>query len=107
MLFLQQNSNRKFAEVAVHRCSSKLAFLKMFTGKHLCWNLFWSKIPTHVFSCEYNKIFKNSFFYRTPLATVSPLVAFQMHICNFYIILNVYKSSIAIISFQREKNVYI
>ena len=32
------------------------------TGKHLCWSLFSAK----VFSCEYCKMFKKSFIYRTP-----------------------------------------
>ena len=34
-----------------------------FTGKHLCQRLF--------FSCEFCKISKNNFFYRTPLVTTS------------------------------------
>ena len=44
----------------------------IFTGKHLCWSRFLIKLPsglkapTQMFSCEYCKIFKNSFFYRTP-----------------------------------------
>ena len=51
----------------------------IFTGKHLCRSLFLIKLQcwrpatllkrdsTQVFSCEYCKIFKNTFFYRTPL----------------------------------------
>ena len=46
-----------------------------FTGKHLCWSPFLIQLevmkdcsfnkkgnPTQVFSCEYHKVFKNSFF---------------------------------------------
>ena len=55
----------------------KIGVLKnfaIFTGKHLCWSLFnkvagWEacnffekETPTHVSSCEYCKVFKNSFF---------------------------------------------
>ena len=39
--------------------------LANFTGKHLCQSLF-SIAP--VFSCDICKIFKNTFFYRTPVA---------------------------------------
>ena len=48
-----------------------------FTGKHLCQSLFFNKIANampkketlaHMFSCEYCKISKNTFCYRTPLA---------------------------------------
>ena len=55
----------------------------IFTGKHLCWNLFLIKLKgwrpvtllkkdsyTGVF-CEYYEIFKNTFLYRTP-----PVAAF-------------------------------
>ena len=57
-----------------------------FTGKHLCWSFFFNKVATSVagcrfsacnfikketlaqtFSCEFCKIFKNTFFYRKPL----------------------------------------
>ena len=58
-----------------------------FIVNHLCWSVFLKnrqalglnkekKTPTHVLSCELCKIFKNTFFYRTPLVTASaPLVA--------------------------------
>ena len=48
-----------------------------FTGKHLCQSLFFNKVAglwlaaikketlAQVFSCEFCKIFKNAFFYRT------------------------------------------
>ena len=48
-----------------------------FTGKHLCQSLFFNKIANpmpkketlaHMFSCEYCKISKNTFCYKTPLA---------------------------------------
>ena len=29
--------------------------------------------PTHVFSCEYCEIFKNNFFYKTPLVAASEI----------------------------------
>ena len=35
--------------------------------------LYLKKSPTQVFSCEYCKLFKNSFFYRTPQVTASVL----------------------------------
>ena len=46
--------------------------LVVFTGKHLHWSLFFKKeTPTQVFSCEYCKIFQNSFFYRALLVAGS------------------------------------
>ena len=48
--------------------------LAMFTGKHMCWSyfwyscragglqLYWKEIKTPVLSCEYCKIFKNTYF---------------------------------------------
>ena len=46
--------------------------LVVFTGKHLHWSLFFKKeTSTQVFSCEYCKIFQNSFFYRTLLVAGS------------------------------------
>ena len=55
-----------------------------FTGEHLCqntdaWNFIKKGILAQVFSCEFYKIFKNTFFYRTPLVTPSD---------NKYFILN-------------------
>ena len=61
----------------------KISVLKnfaIFTGKHLCWDLFSMKAcnfiqketPTQVFSCEYCEILKNNFFYMTP-----PVAAFE------------------------------
>ena len=56
-------------EAVVCTCSSKSVFLKIFTGKHLCWSLFLVKFltnfikgtPTQVFSCEIWKNYKNTF----------------------------------------------
>ena len=50
-----------------------------FTGEHLCWSLFLTKFftdvikntPTQVFSCEISKIFKITFFHRTPPVAAS------------------------------------
>ena len=54
----------------------------IFTGKHLRWSHFWIKFQsfrpatlkvttTKVLFCEYCKIFKNSFFHRTPPVAAS------------------------------------
>ena len=54
----------------------------IFTGKHLCWNLFfdkvagfvsWSKkeIVTQVFFCEYSEIFRSSVLHRIPTVAAS------------------------------------
>ena len=54
----------------------------IFTGKHLRWSHFWIKFqsfrpatlkvaPRKVLFCEYCKIFKNSFFHRTPPVAAS------------------------------------
>ena len=37
-----------------------------FTWKHLCWSIFFDKVPTQLFSSEICEIFKNTYFYRTP-----------------------------------------
>ena len=54
-----------------------------FTGKQLCQSLFFNKVAgqacnfvkketlVQVFSCEFCEIFRNTFFYRTPLAVAS------------------------------------
>ena len=43
-----------------------------YTGKHLCQSLFFNKEAlAQGFSCEFCEIFKNNFFYRTPLVTAS------------------------------------
>ena len=67
----------------------KIGVLKnfaIFSGKHLCWSPFLinkpeglqryqKETPTQVCSCEYCEIFKNSFFYRTPLVAASVQVS--------------------------------
>ena len=61
----------------------KIGILKnyaIFIGKHLCWSLFLLKrlfqkeTPTKVFSCEYCKIFKNTFFTENLRKTPSKLI---------------------------------
>ena len=42
-----------------------------FTGKHPCQSLFKKETLAHVFSCEFCKISKNTFVYRTPLVAAS------------------------------------
>ena len=48
---------------------SQIFFKIVALKKHLCWSLFLIKLE--VFSCEYGEMFKNSFFYRTPLVAAS------------------------------------
>ena len=51
-----------------------------FTGKHLCQSLFFKKETlAQVFSCEFCGIFKNTFFYRTPLVAASALSLLLIH----------------------------
>ena len=72
-----QAGNLRLSESSHRRCSVKKGVLKNFanfTGKHLCWRLFFMKLqfwrpvtlskktPTHVFSRDINEIFKNSYF---------------------------------------------
>ena len=67
-----------------------LKHFTIFTGKILCWSLFlinlqafwpatflqlYCRTLTQVLSCEYCTIFKNSFFYRTPLVAASLVAA--------------------------------
>ena len=51
-----------------------------FTGKHMCQSLFFNKVAVlkketlaQLFSCEFCKIFRNTFFYRTPLVAAFDL----------------------------------
>ena len=49
-----------------------LKHFAIFTGKHQRWNLLLiNKTPTQVSSCEYCKIFKSSFWYRTTLVAAA------------------------------------
>ena len=73
--FFSKNVNLTFiyrssrSEVFCKNCALKI-FAK-FTEKHLCQSLFFNKVAGLVFSCEYCKIFKNSFFYRPPPVAAS------------------------------------
>ena len=72
-------------------------FIK-FTGKHLCQNLFFNKIAglkasniiykktlTHVFSCEFCEISKNTFLHRTPLVAASANLLMKQKLnVNYY-----------------------
>ena len=78
-------------EAVVRRCSVKKYVLKnftKFTGTHLCQSLFLNKasglrpqvcnfikkeLLAQVFSCEFCKMFKNTYFCRTPLMAASVL----------------------------------
>ena len=52
----------------IHR---KTHALEPVFDKGLGLEIFEKETPRQVFSCEYCKIFKNSFFYRTPLVAAS------------------------------------
>ena len=72
------DSVKKFRK-SYQRCSTKKLFLKIlqYYRKTPWWSFFsleaWrpsnslKETPTQLFSCEYCKIFGNTFFYRTPL----------------------------------------
>ena len=75
-LFVQEKGQLKISEAAVRRCSSKQVFLKISqclqktpvfeslfnkAGALKACIFIKKEIPTQVFSCEYCKIFKNSF----------------------------------------------
>ena len=75
-LFIQEKVQVKISEAAVHRCSSKQVFLKISqcsqktpvfeslfnkAGALKAYIFIKKEIPTQVFSCQYCKIFKNSF----------------------------------------------
>ena len=71
------------SEAAVNRCSSKYVFLNilqvsqentfvgMSVNKVAGLQLYQKETSTQLFSCEICKIFKNTFFYRTPPMAVS------------------------------------
>ena len=59
-----RESKQQKPEAVVYRCFFKTSILKtfgIFTGKHVLESLFEKQIP-QLFSCEYWKIFKSSFF---------------------------------------------
>ena len=69
----KQSLPKVSSEAAICRCSSKQMFLTVsFAGKHFCGSHFliikslFKRDLTHVFSCEYCKIFMKSFFNRKP-----------------------------------------
>ena len=68
--FLQNTSGRlllhQFLSTEVAFDSSKCSRSQMFFRPEGL-QLYWKETATQVFSCEYCKIFKKSFFYRTPL----------------------------------------
>ena len=76
--------------------------LENFTGKHLCWGPFFTKVAglkrsatllkrdsTQMFPCEICEIIKNRYFYRTsPVATseieeVFNFLRFSLRLCSF------------------------
>ena len=69
------------AEAVVQRCFIKrvLKNFTVITGKHLCWSFF----LINVFSCEYCKIFENSFFIKHLwwLLLVWTLISFFYNSC--------------------------
>ena len=76
-----------YAESVIWRCSvyrkGVLRDFTKFTGKHLCQKIFFNEVAclrpatllkksmAQVFSCEFCKISKNTFFYKTPLVAAS------------------------------------
>ena len=68
---------------AIPKSSRPKVFCKMnvlknfakFTGKHLRQGLFFNKVEketmAQMFSCEFCKVFKNTYFYRTSLVAAS------------------------------------
>ena len=79
------------SESVFPRCSVKKGVLRnfaKFTGKHLCQSLFFNKVAgffkketlIQVFSCEFCEIFKNNFFYRTPLVAASRKECFRFYV---------------------------
>ena len=73
-------------EVVARRCSIKKVFLEISQNsqENTCarnhfliklqakaWNFIKKESLTQMFSCEISKIFKNTFFYRTPAAVAS------------------------------------
>ena len=64
-----------FPETVARRCSVKkvLSIISQNSQESTCQSLLFIKLETlaQVFSCEFRKIFKNTFFYRTPLVAAS------------------------------------
>ena len=79
------NSNNLLVEAVVQRCCEKGVFKNFakFTGKHLCYSLFFNKVfkketLAQVFSCEFCEISKNSLFTEYLWATVLILWTYLM-----------------------------
>ena len=49
----------------------------IFTGKHLWW-ICYKENPTQVFSCEYSKIFKNTYFEEHLRTAASVLIIIEL-----------------------------
>ena len=87
----------EWADKLEHRMNCSQIFFKIgvlkkfaiFTVEHLCLCLFLIKLlalrvfKTRVFYCEYCEIFKNSFFYRTPLMAASRVILIDDSLCLF------------------------
>ena len=75
--------NLVISEAVVHRCSAKKVFLKISQNKQentcsrvyflikLAYNFIKKETLEQVFSCEFSEIFKNTYFYKTPLVAAS------------------------------------
>ena len=72
---------------AAIRCTIKKTILKnfvIFTGKCLCWSIFYIKLQTltQVFSCGYCEIFKNSYLVRLKFGPVEiSCLFYQLRFC--------------------------
>ena len=73
-----------------------------FTGKHLCQSLkksLWDRC----FFCEFCEIFKNTYFYRTPLVAASGINATTTKTLWLVIIFQILKKPITFLSFCVSK----
>ena len=62
----------QLTEAVLRRCSVKKVFLNISQSPDAC-NFIKKETLTQVFSCEFCEIFRNTFFYRTPLVAASDL----------------------------------
>ena len=82
--------NNPFARSSHRTCSMKKGVLENFTKfarKHLCQSLFFNKVAglrpeAQVFSCEFCKIFKNTFFTEHIWTTASVWLLNKLHTHN-------------------------
>ena len=79
-LNLNATTNRSSRPVVFCK-KSVLKNLAKFTGKHLWQSPFFIKkeVLAQVLSCEFYKIFKNTFFYRTPLVVAFAQIYKEMN----------------------------